>query len=268
MGGPDDCGTRPVANAIDPSSDRPVYKQIADLLRAAIVGGELPAGRQLPSEQELVDAHGVARGTIRQAVMLLRSEGLIEVQHGRGSFVRARPPVRRLGYDRFARRHWQRGKAPYLADLEGEGRVPGVEVLEVGRSGAPEQVAELLSLDPGAEVLVRRRRYLADGTPMQIATSYIPWSIADGTQMAQADSGPGGIYARLEEAGHRLKRFTEEVAARMPTQDEARALRLGSGVPVIRLLRVAYDTAGLAVEVCDTVMAADRYVLSYELPAR
>jgi GntR family transcriptional regulator len=257
-----------VANAIDPSSDRPVYKQIADLLRAAIVSGELPAGKRLPSEQDLVDAHGVARGTIRQAVMLLRSEGLIEVQHGRGSFVRTRPPVRRLGHDRFARRHWERGKAPYLADLEGEGRVPGVDVLDVGKSRAPEHVAELLGIDPGADVLVRRRRYLADGTPMQIATTYIPWNVAEGTQMTQPDSGPGGIYARLEEAGHRLKRFREDVAARMPTHDEARALRLGSGVPVIRLLRVAYDTAGMAVEVCDAVMAADRYVLSYELPAR
>ncbi|MGI9099952.1 MAG: GntR family transcriptional regulator [Solirubrobacteraceae bacterium] len=254
-----------MANAIDPSSDRPVYKQIADLLRAAIMSGELAAGQRLPSEQELVDAHGVARGTIRQAVMLLRSEGLIEVQHGRGSFVRARPPVRRLGHDRFSRRHWQRGKAPYLADLEGEGRVASVDVLEVGRSTAPEHVAELLGVEPGADVLLRRRRYLADDTPMQMASSYIPWSVAEGTQMTQADSGPGGIYARLEEAGHRLKRFTEDVAARMPTQDETRALRLGSGVPVIRLLRVAYDTNGLAVEVCDMVMAADRYVLSYEL---
>ncbi|GAA3729339.1 hypothetical protein GCM10023082_28930 [Streptomyces tremellae] len=46
-----------------------------------------------------------------------------------------------------------------------------------------------------------------------------------------------------------------------------RALRLASGVPVIRLVRTAYDTEGRAVEVCDTVMAADAYVLAYRLPA-
>jgi GntR family transcriptional regulator len=39
-------------------------------------------------------------------------------------------------------------------------------------------------------------------------------------------------------------------------------------VPVFILVRVAYDTQDRPVEVCDTVMAADRYVLSYELPAR
>ncbi|MDP8929987.1 MAG: UTRA domain-containing protein, partial [Actinomycetota bacterium] len=76
-----------------------------------------------------------------------------------------------------------------------------------------------------------------------------------------------GIYARLEEAGHKLDHFTEEVTARMPTPEETRALRLGDGVPVIALLRTAFETSGTAVEVCDTIMAADRYVLTYTLPA-
>jgi GntR family transcriptional regulator len=257
-----------MAVAIDPTSDRPVFKQIADRLRAAIVSGELAPGARLPTEQELIDAHGVARGTIRQAVNLLRSEGLVRTEHGRGSFVRDRPPVRRLAHDRFARRHRERGRAAYLAELEAEGRVAEVEVLDVERERAPDDVAVWLQLAMGADVLVRRRRYLADGEPMELATSYVRWDLAEGTQITQRDTGPGGIYARLEERGHRLKRFSEEVTARMPTMEEIRALRLQPGVPVIRVVRVAYDTDELPVEACDTVMAADRYVLSYELPAR
>ena len=103
---------------------------------------------------------------------------------------------------------------------------------------------------------------------MELATSYVPWELAEGTPITRPNTGPGGIYARLEEGGHQLKRFSEEVTARMPTVEEIRALRLEPGVPVIRILRVAYDTGELPVEVCDTMMAADRYVLSYELPAR
>lgn len=53
----------------------------------------------------------------------------------------------------------------------------------------------------------------------------------------------------------------------MPTPDEGRLLSLSPGVPVFRLIRTAYDLDGRAVEVCDTIMAADAYVLSYELPA-
>jgi GntR family transcriptional regulator len=257
-----------VTVAIDPTSDRPVFKQIADRLRASIESGELAPGSRLPSEQELIDAHGVARGTIRQAVNVLRGEGLVRTEHGRGSFVQDRPPVRRLAHDRFARRHRKRGRAAYLAELEAEGRVPQVEVLEIGRATASDDVAVWLQLAIGAEVLMRRRRYLADGEPMELATSYVPWELADGTPIAQPDTGPGGIYARLEEQGHPLKRFSEEVTARMPTADEVRALRLPPGVPVFRLLRVAYDADERPVEACDTVMAADRYVLNYELPAR
>jgi GntR family transcriptional regulator len=257
-----------VAVAIDTTSDRPVFKQIADRLRAAIEDGELEPGARLPSEQELIEVHGVARGTIRQAVNLLRSEGLVRTEHGRGTFVRDRAPVRRLAHDRFARRHRQRGRAAYLAELEAEGRVAEVQVLDVGRAKASDDVAVWLQLAMGADVLVRRRRYLADGEPMELATSYVPWALAEGTQMVEPNTGPGGVYARLEERGHQLKRFSEEVTARMPTVDEVRALRLQPGVPVIRLVRVAYDTDELPVETCDTVMAADRYVLSYELPAR
>ena len=253
---------------IDPTSDRPVFKQIADGLRTAILSGELVPGARLPSEQQLINSYRVARGTIRDAVDVLRSEGLVRTEHGRGTFVRDRPPVRRLAHDRFARRHRERGRAAYLAELEAEGRRPEVQVLEVTRTKAPDEVAVWLQLAIGADVLVRRRRYLADGEPMELATSYIPWELAEGTPMIEANTGPGGVYARLEERGHELKRFSEEVAARMPTSDEARALVLEPGVPVIRVVRVAYDTDERPVEACDTVMAADRYVLSYELPAR
>jgi GntR family transcriptional regulator len=254
--------------ALDPTSDRPAYRQLADRLRAAIESGEVGPGEQLPSERVLMDESGTARGTVRQAIALLKAEGLIDIEHGRGAFVRRRPPVRRVGYDRFARRHREAGQGAYLAEMASEGRVPEVEVLEVGPHDATGEVVRRLSLGRDRKVLVRRRRYLADGQPMELATSYVPWRLARGTPMTNADTGPGGIYARLEEAGHRLERFAEEVSARMPSPEEARALRLTAGVPVITVVRTAYDNNGVAVEICDTVMAADRYVLHYELPAR
>lgn len=257
-----------LAQSIDPSSDRPVYKQIADHLRSLIAAGALGPGEPLPSERVLIDRYSAARGTVRQAINVLKAEGLIEVEHGRGSFVRRRPPVKRLGHDRFARRHRQAGRAAFLAELESEGRQPEVEVLQVGKTKAPAEAAERLELDEGEAVLVRHRRYLADGEPLELATSYVPWRLAQGTAMTRKNPGPGGIYARIEELGHRLDRFTEEVAARMPTPSEMRSLRLASGVPVFQLVRTAYDAEGRPVEVCDTVMAADRYVLAYELPAR
>jgi GntR family transcriptional regulator len=253
--------------SVDPTSDRPVYKQIADILRDAVVGGELAPGDQLPSESELVDRFGVSNGTIRKSLGLLRGEGLVVAEHGRGVYVRTRPKVRRLAYDRFSRSHRQAGKAAYLVEAEAEGVTPDVEVYYVGPENATSEVAERLGVKPGVKLLARKRRYLSDGRPTELAESFIPWALAEGTAMVEVNTGPGGIYARLEDRGHRLDHYTEDVTSRMPTPDEARALRLSAGTPVFRLVRVAYTTEGLAVEVCDTVMSSDEYVLSYRLPA-
>ncbi|MEP6463538.1 MAG: GntR family transcriptional regulator [Frankiaceae bacterium] len=255
------------SEGVDPTSDRPVFRQIADLLRAQMLDGSLPEGARLPSERELMETYGAARGTVRQSVAQLKAEGLIQMEHGRGAFVRRRPPVRRVASDRFARRHRDEGKGAFTVETEAEGLSTGVEVLKVGPEHPPPDIAERLSQPPTDRVLVRRRRYLADGEPVEIATSYVPWDLASGTPMTRKNPGPGGIYARLEETGHRLSRFAEEVTARMPVPDESRSLRLSAGVPVFVLVRTAYDSEGRAVEVCDTVMAADRFVLAYDLPA-
>lgn len=252
---------------IDPMSDRPVYKQIADALRADIESGALQPGERLPSESALTSQFKVSQGTIRQALALLRGEGLVVAQHGRGVFVRSRPKTRRLAHDRFARRHREQGLAAYLAEAEQEQARPSVDVFFVGPEKAPADAAERLAVKTGARVLVRRRRYSSDGEPTELATSYLPWDLAAGTPMAEENPGPGGIYARIEELGHRLSRFTEDVTARMPTPEEIKALQLPPGTPVLTLVRVAYDTEGRAVEVCDTVMSADHYLLTYELPA-
>ncbi|UHJ58214.1 UTRA domain-containing protein [Mycolicibacterium fortuitum] len=140
--------------------------------------------------------------------------------------------------------------------------------MTVARQRPDSVVAERLRITTDDDVVVRARRYLADGRPVETATSYIPAAFAQDTKIEQTDTGPGGIYARLEEAGHTLARFTEEVGARMPTPEERRALQLSAGVPVLTVVRTAYDTNDVAVEVCDTVKVASAYLLEYDFSAR
>ncbi|TGD85876.1 GntR family transcriptional regulator [Mycolicibacterium sp. CH28] len=253
---------------IDRADDKPPYRQIASMLREAISSGQLEAGERLPSEAALIEHFGVARMTVRQAVQELRSEGLATSEHGRGVFVRSAPPIRRLASDRFARRHRASGKAAFTVEAEKSGYTPQVDNITVTRERTDPVVAERLRLNADEEVVVRSRRYLADGKPVETATSYIPATFAKGTKIEQTDTGPGGIYARLEEAGHTLARFTEEVGARMPTPEERRALQLPPGAPVLTVVRTAYDTNDVAVEVCDTVKVASAYLLEYDFSAR
>jgi GntR family transcriptional regulator len=252
---------------VDSGSDRAVYKQIADQLREVIGKGGLHEGEQLPSETQLMEHYGVARMTVRNALRILQGEGLTTAEHGRGVYVRARPPVRRLASDRFAQRYRKEGKAAFIAESEQVAATPSVDMLKVSEGHPPGDVADRLGLADDETAVIRSRRYSLDGRPVETAVSYIPAELARGTPIADPNPGPGGIYARLEEAGHTLDRFTEEVAARMPTPEEARVLALPPGVPVFRLVRTAYDRDGRAVEVCDTIMASDAYLLAYELPA-
>jgi DNA-binding FadR family transcriptional regulator len=65
---------------------------VARGLRARIVGGELPEGAPLPPEGQLMEQFGVARTTVREAVRVLESEGLLEVRRGAGGGPRVKAP--------------------------------------------------------------------------------------------------------------------------------------------------------------------------------
>lgn len=68
----------------------PRYRQIADELRGAMETGQLTPGSALPSETELIAAHGVSRATVRRALASLESDGLISTFPGKGRYVRHR----------------------------------------------------------------------------------------------------------------------------------------------------------------------------------
>ncbi|MEU8521903.1 GntR family transcriptional regulator [Streptomyces sp. NBC_01216] len=249
-------------------SGKPKYLQIADDLVQQIKEQILAPGEQVPSESGLMKKYATSQGTVRKAFAELRATGLIETRHGKGSFVKRRPPVRRKSSDRFRRSHRTAGKAAYLAEAEQAGSMPSVSVLYVGPTEAPDEIAERLSVPVGAKVLARRRLYFSDGIPTEEATSYLPWDIAkDIPELFEENPGGGGIYARLEEHGHTLKELSETVRVRLATKQEIGALSLSPGSPIIHLTRNAESEGGRIIEVCDTFMAADQFVLEYRIPA-
>ncbi|UVO12579.1 GntR family transcriptional regulator [Mycobacterium sp. SVM_VP21] len=253
---------------VDRTVDSPPYRQIAGMLREGVRSGRLAPGARLPSETELIEHFGVARMTVRQAVQELRAEGLVIAERGRGVFVRPAPQIRRVASDRFARKHRADGNTASDVGVEEPGYSPEVDRIAVTRKKTNQLVAERLQVSAADKVVAWSWRYLSDGQPIETAVSYLPLTIAEDAQITEADTGPGGIYARLEETGHAIARFTEEVTARMPTPEERRELQLESGVPVLSVLRTAYDTNDVAVEVCASVKVASAYVLEYEFPAR
>ena len=81
---------------IDPDSYVPAYRQIASDLREQIRAGELAPGQQLYAEDRLASQYGVAKDTVREALAVLRGEGLIRTVNRRASFVRAPGPLAKV----------------------------------------------------------------------------------------------------------------------------------------------------------------------------
>ncbi|MYT23720.1 UTRA domain-containing protein [Streptomyces sp. SID7760] len=245
---------------------QPKYQRIAAALKEAIAAGRYGPGDRLPGESELMAAYGVARMTARQAFAVLQAEGLVEARKGAGVFVREfKVGLRRRGIQRLAVEVWGAGGSIWAAD--GRGRDPQVEFLGVCEEPAPAAVAAALGLPMGAVARVRRRRFLLDGKPVMLATSYLDAALTAGTAIAEPDSGPGGIYARLADLGRKPVRFREEVRSRMPTPEEAERLGLKAGTPVVLVCRTAFTADARAVEVNEMTLDASAYVLEYEFDA-
>jgi GntR family transcriptional regulator len=252
--------------SIDPTDPRSPSKQIAAALRTAIDDKVLAPGSKLPSEGDISEQYGVSKQTAREAVRVLKNEGLVLGQTGRGVFVRTSPPLRRLGVERFSRAKRTAGLAAQKSEAVALGLSSRQEVLELAKVASPDWVARWFAMEPGAPVFKRSRREWVDEQPIQVADSYYRPEIVEGTPITELSTGPGGSYARLEENGHLLTSFHEEIRTRMPNPDEVRALRLPPGTPIVTVLRIAYTAEG-PIEVFFSVMNGISAVFVYDFDA-
>lgn len=249
-----------------PTDARPLQVRVADDLRMRIERGEFAPGVQLPTLDELAATHLCSLGVVRTAMNLLRQQGLVVTVQGKGTFVRARPSARRHGIDRYSRSRWRSGKAILTAEAEAQGHSAGQLMRELGETPAPPAVAERFEIPVDTPVWVRRRTTLVDGRPNQLADSYYELHVVQGTLITEENTGPGGGFARLEDAGYELAEIREEWSARMPTSPESVALELPAGTPVFDLIRTTYDATGRPVEVMLAVLSADMVTMSYRFP--
>ncbi|MEU9510763.1 GntR family transcriptional regulator [Micromonospora sp. NPDC048170] len=246
-----------------PTDARPLQVRVADDIRLKIETGVHSPGDRLPTLDELAADNLVSLAVARKAIDLLKQQGLVITVQGKGTFVRERPSARRHGIDRYAKSRWRSGQAILTAEATAQGHTAGQMLRELAETPAPAVVAERFKIPTGTPVWVRRRTTLVDDRPNQLADSYFELGVVKGTQIQDEDTGPGGSFARLEDAGYELDEIAEEWAVRMPTGPESAALRLPAGTPVVDLTRTTYDVTGRPVEVMLAVIAGDMVEMSY-----
>lgn len=244
------------------------HRELAGVLREAIQNGDYPAGGTLPKQDEIANAYGVNIKTVRQAVGLLEAEGLVTSVRRRGTVVRPRPAMKRLGPERYAKSKWKFGLVAFGADREASGRDwrPGDQTNTVRQVAADTEVGEALSLQVGTLVFERARLVKEGGIPTHTLTSYYRVEDIQGTPLADPRPGPaghGGGFAVLTLQGLEPDTITETFHARMPTPLEVQALELPAGEPVMILQRTARTRDGQVVEFARGVHAASRFSWSY-----
>ncbi|MEO3976816.1 GntR family transcriptional regulator [Streptomyces sp. CAU 1734] len=251
-----------------PRGQRWSAQEIAEALRRRIQEGEFAASGQLPSTRQLVAEYNTSAETLRQAVMKLKSWGVVTSQQGKGVFIRVIDPIEWPihAFERGSRRDDPaRGVDDWKASIEELGRVPSQDTPVVTVERAPDDIATWLELEPGTFAVARRRLRRVDGVPFQLADSWFPMEIAmNSPLMEERDvTMAGGI---LKNIGHPQVRRRHMQRAWLPTDQETQRLELDPDAtnPVIRYVIVGFGASGTPVRCMVTIAPGDRNILIYD----
>ena len=132
-------------------------------------------------------------------------------------------------------------------------------------TGASPIIAEMLGLDPGEPVVLRRRVMLFNDRPVELVDSSYPASIARGTRLAEPRKIRGGAVTLLGDLGHSPHSVREDISARLATPDERAALGLDDPSCVLLLARTLITENDRPVEASVMTMVAEGRRLRYEL---
>ena len=243
----------------------PMYRQIAEDLRAQIESGDLAPGQQLRTEIELREHYGASRTTIRDAIRLLAAWGLTETRPGQGTFV-----VREI--------------EPYVTSLTGSPKVPilygevddsaagetaGRERLfystdpQVQIQKAPAGIARGLQIAEGSQVISRHQKRFIDGTPWSMQTSFYPMEfvLKGADRLIQAEDIPIGTMKYLEQTlGLKQVGYRDWITVRTADSTEAAFFSLppDGRISIFEVFRTAYDQTKTPMRLSVTVYPTDR----------
>ena len=210
----------------------------------------LKPGDKLPSERAFAEALGTSRVTLRDALMRMQDEGLIETRHGKGSFVA--PPK----FEEDARSFLS-----CTSGWEADGFKVSSEVLSFLEKEAGAKAARMLNIPIGEPVFELKRVRRLDGVPVFIETSNIPSCRVPG--LKKYDFSSCSLYTVLEkDYGIVLTQQTQTFSITHLSEKEARWLGVDQDTPAFYICGTTFDAAGTPTEFTVSINRADRYNVS------
>lgn len=227
----------------DPSSDTPLYVQLANKLSESIGSGEWRANEALPSERTLSEALNISRVTARKSIDILCERGQLTRKRGSGTYITPKlvaQPLSRM--TSFSEELGQRGFATASRWLD----------REIGQAVPLEQLA--LGLSPNSPVARLKRLRIADEVVMAIETTTIPASY-----MPDPYSVTDSLYRYLEANGTVPMRALQHIRAINASPEQAKLAGVATGAAMLHITRVSYLDNGTAVELTHSWCRSDYY---------
>lgn len=224
----------------------PLWAQVCTDLRRRIAAGEFASG--FPGEMALVDQYEVSRHTVREALRVLRTEGLVRSERGRVSSVE--PVSQNLGslYSLFR-------------TLEDQGIVQRSDVRRQSLT-TNATVAEKLGIASHMELVVLERVRYADDVALALDTSWLPAVLAQ--PLLDVDFSRQGLYEALADTcGVRVDSGHERIAAVTVPAHIAALLRVSEHAAMHHIERIARSN-DMAVEWRETFIRGDRFSMDVE----
>lgn len=242
----DIAGAATLAEARRLRADR--ARQVADVLRRQVLYGEFRSG-ELPPESDLAREFGASRNAIREALDLLRAEGLIERCPGVGTFVVAEKYPhgleRLLGLAETLREH---------GEVENEVRTTGL-------IAPSREVASRLRRPPGEPVVYIERIRRINGLPLSLDLTYIARDL--GEPLLAEDLARNDIFVLLERiAGQRLGKAEVTIEAVNADPHSAAILDAPRGSALLMLERLTHLADGRPVDLEFVRFRGDRIAMS------
>lgn len=235
----------------------PVYVQIATEIRDSINQGIYKKGEKLPSEAKFSQQFAVNRHTIRQAIALLKIEGLLRVDRGRGMFVAEKtiryPIGKRVRYNQALKAQGRQGRYEFIRTVE----VP-----------ADASVAKNLEINQGESVALIERLGFANSEVILVATSYFPLKLfpnllaAENVAFLHEVKSISKLMQKLYNCDH-IRRSTS-VSARLVQPQDARLLQVALNQAILLVESINLNQEGKVIEYGVTRFRGDKVVLDFE----
>lgn len=228
----------------------PKYYQVATHLRELITSGELQPADQMPTEESLVERHGVSRGTVRKALQLLVDEGLVETEQGRGSFVTS--AVRSSNYFSLV---------SFDEEMRRQQRKPSTRLLTFEVRKAGEKMAGRLAIPPETLVYQIERLRLADDLPVAYERRILAQRLC--RKLADEDLESQSLHWLLSKKYEIPLVKLVHTVERLPlTELQAELLDAQKGEPAFVVDRLSFTVKGgkqVPAVLFEAVYRADRY---------